>query len=506
MIVIKVLRPALPPPSPTFPQADNPGVTCAPLGRTRERGAGSGPLLPEFGGEAPAKSPNPPALHGRGGKRRPRTSPGKPSAGPGGAAPGSSLLRAPPGAGAASPPPKIRAVGAPQTLGARAPPPPEKEESRWGQEGRVGAASARARLGKGALETPGSRRGMGCARCPRRPAGGRRTLGREAGPGPKGPPRSPGLGFPGESADFAQGPSPLPARVPGRASQGPCPSPMALETLPGLLALRGGPKPGRTEGACKKAKRSLGRTPTMPSPRASPPEEGRRNPCPCPARMRAASRVWTCSLHDVARRRARRSTQPWAPGAGEGALVPGRGAGEVPALRATGVTRPGAPRCRRRCRRRAGATAGRGAQESSRGSWAGLGVSSGGRMHKCSRDTNATAGRSRARSPGKARDSPEARASQSSERRRTPLELVGTQVSAGAALKPPPCGKGLPNPGVLDPTQWDRRDLRTLRVSCPSVSRLKGPGVPGLPLPWGPLQDRNHFIRSKPSPQIHTVA
>ncbi|XP_036206659.1 uncharacterized protein LOC118676603 [Myotis myotis] len=109
----------------------------------------------------------------------------------------------------------------------------------------------------------------------------------------------------------------------------------------------------------------------MPSLRASPPEEGRRNPCPCPARMRAASRVWTCSLHDIARRRARRSTQPRSPGAGEGVLVPGRGAGEVPALRATGVTRPAAPRRRRRCRRWAGATTGRGAQEWSLGSWAG---------------------------------------------------------------------------------------------------------------------------------------
>lgn len=35
---------------------------------------------------------------------------------------------------------------------------------------------------------------------------------------------------------------------------------------------------------------------------------------------------------------------------------------------------------------------------------------------------------------------------------------------------------------------------------------MKGPGVPGLPLPWGLLRDRNHFVRSKPAPQIHTVA
>lgn len=46
MIVIKVLRPALPPSSPTFPQADTPGVTCAPLGRTRGAGRGLRPPPP----------------------------------------------------------------------------------------------------------------------------------------------------------------------------------------------------------------------------------------------------------------------------------------------------------------------------------------------------------------------------------------------------------------------------------------------------------------------------
>lgn len=207
---------------------------------------------------------------------------------------------------------------------------------------------------------------MGCAHCPRRPAGGRRrALGGEAGPGPKGPLGRLGCASRVRARTSRSAPRLRRPECQGAPPRDHVPAPWRRDPSGAPRPPRRARSPGGRRGPVRRPReRPPGGPPHEAQPRASPLEEGKRHPCP--ARMRAASRVWTCSLHHCPPESWKVHAAPGS-GAGKGVLVSGTGTGEVPALPATGETRPARPQRRRR----AEVPTRRSAREWSRGSWAG---------------------------------------------------------------------------------------------------------------------------------------
>lgn len=161
--------------------------------------------------------------------------------------------------------------------------------------------------------------------------------------------------FPGDGADSAAPLASASGGVPGARSRNRRLDSVAIATLPkkGSSAHRGGTeaRAGRGVGAVKKQTETAGPLAAMPSPRASPREEGRRNPSPGRRRGRCPGSGPVVSA-TLPARRARKSYAAPIHRDRKGLRVPETGTPPRPPP-AGPAPRPHPPRPKfRRCRRR----------------------------------------------------------------------------------------------------------------------------------------------------------